>query len=113
MKKYRRRYKVIENAKANAMDFAITYNKGGYNFATYKYEPRGYYFSFRPVTVEDKWVSFVAFSGAKCLIMECNRNTPKQFAHAKKMLDEMIKKHEVWWSNEYVVVYTSYEEEEE
>ena len=53
------------------------YSTGGMNYATYKNEPRGYYFSITPLEYKDGFIITTAFSGIKAFIQEAKRFSEK------------------------------------
>ena len=69
----------------------LYYSLGGYNFFTYKEEPRGYYLSASPVERSEScgcvMESYTAFSGIKKCIVECQRQSKKREAEALEKMD--------------------------
>ena len=70
----------------------LYYSLGGYNFFTYKNEPRGYYVSVTPVEREQRngytMESVALFSGVKVLVCEVNRKSKKAEEEALARYDE-------------------------
>lgn len=70
----------------------LYYSLGGYNYFTYKSEPRGYYVSVTPVERERRngytMESVTAFSGVKVLVCEVNRKSKKAEAEALEKYEE-------------------------
>ena len=70
----------------------LFYDMGGYNYWTYKHDPRGYFLSIRPVTLtlgkDDKilWVEFTMFAGRRLFLEEAKR-------FSKKRLSELVEYH--------------------
>ena len=56
------------------------YTKGGFNYFTYKEEPRGYYLHVTPVKRDGCCETYTAFSGVKTLIKSANRLSKKTLA---------------------------------
>jgi len=74
----------------------LSYELGGINWATGKYEERGYYAHISPVATElledgGTLESYVAFSGGKWLLVKCGRQSPKKEAEAIKLFEEKHK----------------------
>ena len=82
----------------NFLKVELYYSLGGYNYFTYKEEPRGYYLSATPVEREEKYgcvmESVVAFSGIKQCIVPCSRQSKKREAEALEKMggykDELV-----------------------
>ncbi len=79
MKKYFATNRVPD---ATHLKIEVRYEKGGYNYFTYKEEPRGVYVSVSPVTLEDRpggyqMESYTAFSGTKFCVKELKRKSDK------------------------------------
>lgn len=72
--------------KANFLRIELYYDKGGYDYMSYRQKPRGFYLSVTPVFRENKGTytteMFGAFSGYKQLILEVNRFSDKQYNKA-------------------------------
>lgn len=115
MKEYKRRYRVNNDTRANAMEISVYYALGGTNVFTGMVEKRGYYFAFTPVTIEKRdygsLVSMTAFTGVKVLAVPAKRNTEKQFLHAKGMFDQLLEKYKGYVSS-YDIDFSAYEEQE-
>lgn len=69
----------------------LSYSLGGVSWGTGQHEARGYYAHVAPVTT---WKcegvameSYVGFSGAKWLLVACNRQGPKKEAKAAEMFE--------------------------
>lgn len=75
------------NQKVTDLKVEVYYSLGGYNYFTYKKEPRGYYLSVSPVERAEYGNGFSmegyrAFSGYKFLIEEVTRKSEKGFKAA-------------------------------
>lgn len=72
--------------KANFIRVELYYDKGGYDYMSYRQKPRGFYLSVTPVFKENKGTytteMFGAFRGYKQLILEVNRFSDKQYNKA-------------------------------
>jgi rubrerythrin len=85
------RYQVIDGQE---LKISLYYSLGGWNNFTGEKEPRGYYFSVSPVTVdrrEDGSISstaFTIFSGTKKLLLETKRKSDKAAKQAEDMVPE-------------------------
>lgn len=81
-----------ENKNANFLEIEVKYSLGGYNYFTYKSEPRGYYLSVSPVQRSTRdgigFVSYTAFSGVKMLLLEVSRKSKKAEAEAGRLAAE-------------------------
>ncbi len=86
---YTREYRAKGDG-VNVVEVRVYYALGGYNYFTYRNEPRGYYFSLSPYEVKDGWRSYTAFSGVKECILECSRQSRSRFEKAKAMATELI-----------------------
>ena len=91
MKKY------IKTDKCKNSNFIIVrtfYDKGGFNYFTYKDEKRGIYLSLQPVKVEERdgysMESFEGFSGIKFFIKELNRKSDKQITLVDSKIENVI-----------------------
>ena len=72
------------------LECKVYYSKGGYNNWTSTMEGRGYYISLSPVTIGDHFVTYVAFSGCKKLVVPCNRAGKKLAEKAAAMFDAEV-----------------------
>jgi len=67
----------------------VYYSLGGLNYFNYRPEPRGFYLSVQPITIEKShgvtWESFVGFSGVKHFIVPCAKYSPKKLELAVEM----------------------------
>ena len=68
----------------------LYYSLGGYNYFTYKQEPRGYYLSVAPVEKSGIMESYVAFSGIKKLMVEVKRKSKKKESEAVEMIEKSL-----------------------
>lgn len=88
---------IDHNGTMNTLRVEVYYAKGGVNWATYREEERGYYFSMTPVRIEDhggyKSEEVKLFSGRKTLILPVKRQSQKRFEQAKAMTDDLMDKH--------------------
>ena len=70
----------------NFLKVELYYSLGGFNYFTYKEEPRGYYLSATPIERSETcgcvMESFTAFSGIKQCVLECSRQSKKREAEA-------------------------------
>lgn len=87
MKKYLQ-LKESNNYKENFIKVEVYYDKGGYNYFTYREKPRGYYISVVPVTRQGYMESFTAFTGYNDLLLEVNRASEKQYNKAIELSAE-------------------------
>jgi len=76
------KYIKVNGTGATHLKVEIDYNKGGYNYFTYKTEPRGYYIHVSPVTrniTDTGFVleSYTAFTGIKACLLEVTRKSNK------------------------------------
>lgn len=67
---------------ATHIKIEVRYELGGFNYFTYKTEPRGIYISVSPVTLEDRpggyqMETYTAFSGRKFCVRELKRKSEK------------------------------------
>ena len=76
--------KIIENKKDknNYIKIRVYYDLGGYNWATHKEKPRGYYISIQPVERGGNLEGFTAFTGFYDLLEPCARKSKKAEANA-------------------------------
>lgn len=85
--------KVSGSENANFLKIELDYSKGGYNYFTYKNEPRGYYIHVSPVIREDKGGFFLetytAFSGIKDCILEVTRASKKAENQAAEIFEQV------------------------
>lgn len=85
MKKY---IELKQNNTATHLKVEVYYKLGGINYCTYKQEPRGYYLSVSPVTLERgpgyTMETYRAFSGVKQILKTVTRKSAKAEAEAKK-----------------------------
>lgn len=85
--------KVSGSKNANFLKIELDYSKGGYNYFTYKNEPRGYYIHVSPVIREDKGGFFLetytAFSGIKDCILEVTRASKKAENQAAEIFEQV------------------------
>jgi hypothetical protein len=93
MKKYIELHEKTRNATHLLIE--LRYNLGGFNYFTYKQEPRGYYLSVSPVTLEQRdgytLESFTAFTGTKYLVKEVTRKSEKAEKEAEQRAQEIEK----------------------
>ena len=67
----------------------LDYDLGGYNWATYKPKPRGYYLHIQPMEIEGNMVTFGAFTGYKMIIHEVDRKSAKGYKEGiRKVVEE-------------------------
>lgn len=85
--------KVSGSENANFLKIELDYSKGGYNYFSYKNEPRGYYIHVSPVIREDKGGFFLetytAFSGIKDCILEVTRASKKAENQAAEIFEQV------------------------
>lgn len=91
-KRYIRKFH-IEGKNVNTLEADIYYSLGGYNYFTYKAEPRGYWFSLQPFEDGNGVRCFTAFSGVKTCVLPCDRQSKKRYEQAKGMMDELLELH--------------------
>lgn len=112
---YTRSYKA-EGPKVNTIECEVYYSKGGMNYFTGRNEPRGYYFSIQPLLIEDNgsWTarSFSAFSGAKDIVLPCQRQSKKRYEEAKAMMDDLIERYLATFCENNGITITSNEYDE-
>lgn len=88
----------------NYLKVELRYDLGGFSYATYRNNPRGYYLGVTPIAKGDGWESFGAFTGVGGCILECTRKSKKQaeiaLVKAKEMLPTIIKNHFAQWEYE-------------
>ena len=93
MKKYIELQEKTRNATHLLIE--LRYNLGGFNYFTYKEEPRGYYLSVSPVALEQRdgytLESFTAFTGTKYLVKEVARKSAKAEKEAEQRAKELEK----------------------
>ena len=93
MKKYIELQEKTRNATHLLIE--LRYNLGGFNYFTYKEEPRGYYLSVSPVALEQRegytLESFTAFTGTKYLVKEVARKSAKAEKEAEQRAQELEK----------------------
>lgn len=75
-------FRVKPNAEGTThIKFDTHYDLGGFSYATYRREPRGYYASAQPIKIKehDGWSSesFTAFTGTKWILKEVKRKSAK------------------------------------
>jgi hypothetical protein len=87
-------YETIEGT-SKSLKINVYYNKGGMNYFHGKEERRGYYLSVTPVEIKQcegyQMESFLAFSGAKRLVLEVKRQSDKAYNQAVAMHNEELK----------------------
>lgn len=85
--------KVSGSERTNYLRVDLDYSKGGYNYFTYKNEPRGYYIHVSPVNRENKgdyfMESYTAFSGIKDCILEVTRASKKAENQAAEIFEQV------------------------
>ena len=59
------------------LDVECYYDLGGPNPFSGRFDPRGYFLSVSPVTREENWKSFTAFSGIRTCLQPANRFSQK------------------------------------
>lgn len=74
----------------NVVEASIYYRKGGMNWMTGQNEERGYVFSISPYEVSGCWRTYRGFSGAKTLVLPCERQSKKRYEQAKAMMDDLV-----------------------
>lgn len=86
MKEY---IKVAGNPQFNYLRVEFDYDLGGYNYFTYKSEPRGYYIHVTPIDRVDRGGYFmetmVAFSGVKGCLLTVTRKSKKAEDNAREI----------------------------
>lgn len=86
-------YESIEGTN-KSLKVHVFYNKGGMNHFHGKEERRGYYISVTPVEIKQcdgyQMESFLAFSGAKRLVLEVKRQSDKAYNQAVAMHKEEL-----------------------
>lgn len=85
--------KVNGNGEANYLRIDFDYSKGGYNYFTYKSEPRGYYIHVSPVCKGDHTETYTAFSGVKACLLEVTRKSNKAEAEALALFEQNKEKY--------------------
>lgn len=93
MKKYIELQEKTRNATHLLIE--LRYNLGGFNYFTYKQEPRGYYLSVSPVELKQRdgytLESYTAFTGTKYLVKEVPRKSTKAEREAEEKAEELEK----------------------
>ena len=89
--------KVSGSDNTNFLRVDLDYSKGGYNYFTYKNEPRGYYIHVSPVKRENRdgctLETFAAFSGVKDCILEVTRASKKAENQAADIFEQVKDKY--------------------
>jgi hypothetical protein len=65
---------------------SVKYEIGGYSYATYRHNPRGYYLTVIPNEIKGDWYMMAAFSGYRELIIEVSRQGDKKYLEAIKQI---------------------------
>ena len=82
MKKHKEYLERSDLKDATHLEVSVYYTKGGANYFSGGTTSRGYYLMVIPVTVNERSVSFTAFTGCSRLLFETQRYTDKQFVRA-------------------------------
>lgn len=69
------------------LELNVYYSLGGMNYFNYKNEPRGYYGSVTPVTIERGMMQFNAFSGIKTFLIEVKRKNNRDYQQAIRLFE--------------------------
>lgn len=77
-----------ENKKTEYLVVEIKYHLGGYNYGTGNVQPRGYYVSVMPKTIEGNTTMFGAFTGYRNCIHEVKRKSNKAYIEAVRKAKE-------------------------
>lgn len=89
-----RYYLVINNTEVTHLRADFSYQLGGYNMFTGRYEARGYYMGVVPVKITDDgdWIteSFLCSSGKKKCILEVARKSQRKSDEAFVYFDASI-----------------------
>ena len=88
MKKHKEYLEHSGLKNASHLEVSVYYTKGGSNYFSGGVTPRGYYLMVTPVTLSERSVSFIAFTGCSRLLFETQRYTEKQYARAIEMAKE-------------------------
>ena len=88
MKRHKEYIEHCDLNNATHLEVSVYYTKGGSNYFSGGVTPRGYYIMVTPVTLNERSVSFTAFTGYSRLLFETQRYTDKQFARALEMAKE-------------------------
>ena len=80
-------YIKAEGNGVNYIRIDFEYSKGGYNYFTYREEPRGYYIHVSPVYRSGNMETYTAFSGVKACLFEVTRKSNKSEAEAMKIYE--------------------------
>lgn len=80
-----KRYIKANGNEVNNLRCELYYSLGGFNYFTYKEEPRGYYISVSPVMRDGRMEQYVGFSGLKKCILEVKRQSKKAEAEAEEL----------------------------
>lgn len=85
---------IKNNVSVNNLKIEIYYDKGGYNYFTYRQERRGYYVSVTPVERINHGAYYsekmVAFTGYKQLVKEVARKSNKAAQEALQQSENVI-----------------------
>lgn len=85
------------NKENTYIKLEVFYHLGGYSWATYKHEERGYYLSIKPEKIEKRdglaMVTFSAFSGYKILLEKATRLSRKKLEELNKCINIEKYKH--------------------
>lgn len=94
METIKKSYLQIKNKENHYLKVEIYYYIGGYNYATYKHESRGYYVSVTPIERVNhegySTESYACFSGYKALLKEVARKSNKAVQEALKLAENVI-----------------------
>ena len=69
----------------------IHYELGGHSWGTGQFCERGYYLHVAPVSIDEHFESFTAFTGGKFLLVGCNRQGSRKEALAKVMFEKTVR----------------------
>ncbi len=86
---YTRKF-MAEGHDVNVVECSIYYSKGGMNYFTGRDEGRGYYFSISPFYDRGNCRQYRGFSGAKTLVLPCDRQSKGRYQKAKSMMDDLV-----------------------
>ena len=80
-----------EQNKCTHVKCEIHYELGRHSWGTGQNNPRGYYLHVTPVSRDEHFESFAAFTGAKFLLVECTRKSSNKETLAKVMYEKTVR----------------------
>jgi len=102
---WKKQIPIPDDKQGRVLEFALTFHKGGTNYATYKQIPRSYRLNVVPVKIRNEGSvsirEFGAFTGFNATILEVNRQSKKRLQTAISTVESKLIEYYNYWNEHH------------